>query len=168
MENVADYSKKFGDHAFNFMAGMTARDYNHFNLNGYGEVLQEESWNFAVLNAVLSDTTRAAAGGFRDQNRLLSYFGRVQYDFQEKYMLNATIRADGSSKLAEGNKYKYFPAVSLGWVVTKEDFQLPEAIDFLKLRASWGRNGSIGSLGNFDYVSTIISNAESSYYFEWR
>jgi TonB-linked SusC/RagA family outer membrane protein len=164
LENVADYSKKIGDHSMNFMAGMTARDYNHFNLNGYGEVLQEESWNFAVLNSVLSDTTRAAAGGFRDQNRLLSYFGRVQYDFQEKYMLNATLRADGSSKLAEGNKFRYFPAVSLGWVVTKEDFQLHEAIDFLKLRASWGRNGSIGSLGNFDYVSTILSNAESSYY----
>ncbi len=164
IENVADYSTSIGDHSMNFMAGMTARNYNHFNLNGYGEVLQEESWNFAVLDAVLSDTTRSAAGGFRDENRLFSYFGRVQYDFQEKYMLNATFRADGSSKLAEGNKFRYFPAVSLGWVVTKEDFQLPEAIDFLKLRASWGRNGSIGSLGNFDYVSTIASNAESSYY----
>jgi len=164
LENVDDYSKTIGDHSMNFMAGMTARDYNHFNLNGYGEVLQEESWNFAVLNAVLSDTTRAAAGGSRDENRLFSYFGRIQYDYQEKYMLNATLRADGSSKLAEGNKYRYFPAVSLGWVVTKEDFQLPEAIDFLKLRASWGRNGSISSLGNFDYVSTIVSNAESSYY----
>lgn len=164
IENVADYSKSIGDHSMNFMAGMTAREYNHFNLNGYGEVLQEESWNFAVLDAVLSDTTRAAAGGNRDENRLFSYFGRVQYDFQEKYMLNATFRADGSSKLAEGNKFRYFPAVSLGWVVTKEDFKLPEVVDFLKLRASWGRNGSIGSLGNFDYVSTIISNAESSYY----
>lgn len=164
LENVADYSKTIGDHSMNFMAGMTAREYKHFNLNGYGEVLQEESWNFAVLNSVLSDTTRAAAGGYRDENRLFSYFGRVQYDYQEKYMLNATLRADGSSKLAEGNKYKYFPAVSLGWIVSNEDFQLPEAIDFFKLRASWGRNGSIGSLGNFDYVSTIVSNAESSYY----
>ncbi len=164
LENVADYSKTIGDHSMNFMMGMTAREYNHFNLNGFGEVLQEESWNFAVLNSVLSDTTRAAAGGYRDENRLLSYFGRVQYDYQEKYMLNATLRADGSSKLAEGNKFKYFPAVSLGWVVTNEEFKLPDVIDFFKVRASWGRNGSIGSLGNFDYVSTIISNAESSYY----
>jgi TonB-linked SusC/RagA family outer membrane protein len=164
LENVADYSKTIGDHSMNFMMGMTAREYNHFNLNGYGEVLQEESWNFAVLNSVLSDTTRAAAGGYRDENRLLSYFGRVQYDYQEKYMLNATLRADGSSKLAEGNKFRYFPAVSLGWVVTNEEFKLPDVIDFFKVRASWGRNGSIGSLGNFDYVSTIVSNAESSYY----
>ncbi len=164
LENVANYTKAFGEHNINMMVGMTAREYNHFNLNGYGEVLQEESWDFAVLDAVLSDTTRAAAGGYRDENRLFSYFGRVQYDFQEKYMLNATFRADGSSKLAEGNKFRYFPSVSLGWVVTKEDFQLPEAINFLKLRASWGRNGSIGSLGNFDYVSTIRSDAESSYY----
>ncbi|MGM0566024.1 MAG: SusC/RagA family TonB-linked outer membrane protein [Bacteroidota bacterium] len=164
LENVADYSMDLGDHSMNFMAGMTAREYNHFNLNGYGEVLQEESWNFAVLDAVLSDTTRAAAGGFREEERLFSYFGRVQYDYQEKYMLNATFRADGSSKLAEGNKYRYFPSVSVGWVVSNEDFELPEMIDFLKIRASWGRNGSIGSLNNFDYVSTIVSNAESSYY----
>jgi TonB-linked SusC/RagA family outer membrane protein len=164
LENVANYTKSFGNHSFDFMAGVTAREYNHFNLNGYGEVLQEESWDFAVLNAVLSDTTRSAAGGYRDENRLFSYFGRVQYDFQEKYLLNATLRADGSSKLAEGNKYRYFPSVSLGWVVTREDLELPDAISFLKLRASWGRNGSIGSLGNFDYVSTIKSDAESSYY----
>ncbi len=164
LENVANYTKDFGNHSFDVMAGMTAREYNHFNLNGYGEVLQEESWDFAVLDAVLSDTTRAAAGGYRDENRLFSYFGRVQYDFQEKYMLNATFRADGSSKLSEGNKFRYFPSVSLGWVVTNEDFQLPEVINFLKLRGSWGRNGSIRSLGNFDYVSTIKSDAESSYY----
>jgi len=164
LENVADYTKDIGEHSMNFMAGMTAREYSHFNLNGYGEVLQEESWDFAVLDAVLSDTTRAAAGGDRDENRLFSYFGRVQYDFQEKYLLNATFRADGSSKLAKGNKFRYFPSVSLGWVVTKEDFQLPEAINFLKLRASWGQNGSISSLGNFDYVSTIQSSAVSSYY----
>lgn len=164
LENVANYTKSINDHSFDFMAGMTAREYNHFNLNGYGEYLQDESWDFAVLDAVLSDTTRAAAGGGRDENRLFSYFGRVQYDYQEKYMLNATFRADGSSKLAEGNKFRYFPSLSLGWVVTNEDFQLPEAINFLKLRASWGRNGSIASLGNFDYVSTIKSDAESSYY----
>jgi TonB-linked SusC/RagA family outer membrane protein len=164
LENVANYTKSFGDHTVNMLAGMTAREYNHFNLNGRGEVLQEESWNFAVLDAVLSDTTRAAAGGYRDENRLFSYFGRVQYDFQEKYLLNATLRADGSSKLAKGNKFRYFPSVSLGWVVSRENFQLPEPINFLKLRGSWGRNGSIGSLGNFEYVSTISSGAVSSYY----
>ncbi len=164
LENVADYSKDIGEHSMNFMAGMTAREYSHFNLNGRGEVLQEESWNFAVLDAVLSDTTRSAAGGYRDENRLLSYFGRVQYDFSEKYMLNATLRADGSSKLSEGNKFRYFPSLSLGWIVSKENFGMPDFINFLKLRASWGRNGSIRSLGNFEYVSTILSNAESSYY----
>jgi TonB-dependent starch-binding outer membrane protein SusC len=164
LENVANYKNTIGNHSFDVMAGMTARDYNHFNINGRGEVLQEESWNFAVLDAVLSDTTRSAAGGYRDENRLFSYFGRAQYDFREKYMLNAVLRADGSSKLAIGNKFRYFPSVSLGWIISKENFGLPSFINFLKLRASWGRNGSIASLGNFEYVSTILRNAESSYY----
>jgi TonB-linked SusC/RagA family outer membrane protein len=164
LENVAKYNMEIGDHSMNFMAGMTNRDYRHYLISGRGEVMQEESWNFATLNSTLSDTVRRAASGYRDESRLLSYFGRVQYNYQEKYMLNATFRADGSSKLALGNKFRYFPSVSVGWVISNEDFQIPDYINFLKLRASWGRNGNIGSLGNFEYVSVVRSNAETSYY----
>lgn len=163
-ENVANYSKQFGKHSIDVLAGNTVRDYQHRYLGGRGEVLVEESWDFAVLDAVLSDSTKAAASGSHDQTRLLSYFGRAQYDYDDKYMLNVTVRSDGSSKLAPGNKFRYFPSASVGWVISNESFWTPAAINFLKLRGSWGRNGSIGSLGNFEYVSTIISNAESSYF----
>jgi TonB-linked SusC/RagA family outer membrane protein len=165
-ENTASYTKQFGNHSMMLLAGTTARDYSYTILTGFGEGLQEESWNFAVLDAVLSDSTKAAAkGGSRNEdNRLFSYFGRAQYNYEEKYMVDVTLRADASSKLAKKNRTQYFPSASVGWIVTNESFWSIPAINFLKLRASWGVNGSIQSLTAFEYVSTIKTDAESSYY----
>jgi len=164
-ENTATYRKDIGDHSFMFLAGMTLREYTLKYLSGFGEGLQEESWNFAVLDAVLSDSTKAAAGGRRNEdNRLMSYFGRAQYNYQERYMVDLVLRADASSKLSTTNRTQFFPSVSLGWVLSREDFWNVRFINFMKLRASWGQNGSIQSLGNFEYVSTIKTDAESSYY----
>lgn len=164
-ENTATYTKKFGDHNLMFLAGMTVREYTYNFLGGLGEGLQEESWNFAVLDAVLSDSTKAAASGRRNEdNRLLSYFGRAQYNYQEKYMVDLILRSDASSKLSRDNRTQYFPSVSLGWVLSRENFWNVPFINFVKLRASWGQNGSIQSLGNFEYVATIKTDAESSYY----
>jgi TonB-linked SusC/RagA family outer membrane protein len=164
-ENTATYTRSFGDHNLMFLAGMTLREYTFTFLSGLGEGLQEESWNFAVLDAVLSDSTKAAASGRRNEdNRLLSYFGRAQYNYQEKYMADLILRADASSKLSKENRTQYFPSISLGWVFSREDFWNLRFINFAKLRASWGQNGSIQSLGNFEYVATIKTDAESSYY----
>jgi len=164
-ENTATYQKDFDGHNLMFLAGMTLREYTFKYLSGFGEGLQEESWNFAVLDAVLSDSTKAAARGRRNEdNRLRSYFGRMQYNFQEKYMADLVLRADASSKLSQENRTQYFPSISLGWVLSREDFWNLAVVNFLKLRVSWGQNGSIQSLGNFEYVSTIKTDAESSYY----
>nr|HPJ01156.1 hypothetical protein [Enterococcus sp.] len=164
-ENVATYTKKIGLHDFTVLGGNTAREYTYYYFSGKGEGLQEESWNFAVFDAVLSDSTKSAVGGRRnDDNRLLSYFGRVQYNYDSRYMIGLTLRSDASSKLSSRNRTQYFPSVSLGWVASNEDFFKVAPISFLKLRFSWGQNGSIQSLGNFEYVSTISSTAESSYY----
>jgi TonB-linked SusC/RagA family outer membrane protein len=78
--------------------------------------------------------------------------------------VDLVLRADASSKLSAENRTQYFPSISMGWVVSRENFWNLQAINFLKLRASWGQNGSIQSLGNFEYVSTIKTDAESSYY----
>jgi TonB-dependent starch-binding outer membrane protein SusC len=164
-ENTATYTKQFGDHNFMFLGGMTLRDYNFQYLSGKGEGLQEETWNFAVLDAVLSDSTKAAASGRRDEdNRLMSYFGRVQYNYQEKYMVDLVLRSDASSKLSKENRTQYFPSVSVGWVLSNESFWNVPVVNFVKLRASWGQNGSIQTLDNFQYVSLIKSDAASSYY----
>lgn len=92
-----------------------------------------------------------AAGG----GAILSYIGRVQYDFQEKYLFTATLRADGSSNFAENNRWGYFPSLSAGWVLSKEDFAKSiSALDFAKIRVSWGQNGN-QAIPNFLYSSNI-------------
>ncbi|UCS91683.1 TonB-dependent receptor [Echinicola marina] len=76
------------------------------------------------------------------KNELQSFFGRVNYTFDDKYLFTGTFRADGSSKFGKNNKYGYFPSFALGWNVTKEDFMGNAVFDNLKLRASWGQTGN--------------------------
>lgn len=81
--------------------------------------------------------------GAPNESALLSYFGRVQYNYQEKYLLNLTFRSDGSSNFASNNRWGSFPSISAGWILSKEKFMNNiDAIDFLKIRASWGRVGN--------------------------
>lgn len=93
-----------------------------------------------------------AAGG----GGLQSYIARAQYNYKEKYLLSATLRVDGSSNFAEGNRWGYFPSVSAGWVITQEDFMANASniLNFGKIRASWGQNGN-QSIPNFIYSSQI-------------
>lgn len=101
----------------------------------------------------------AAQGG-----GLMSYMGRLSYDFDEKYMATVTMRADGSSNFAEGNRWGYFPAVSAGWNFSEENFmQNLDFVDFAKLRASWGQNGN-QAISNFVYLSNISYIAQGYYF----
>jgi len=90
------------------------------------------------------------------ENMLLSYFGRVNYDYNEKYMATLVMRADGSSKFAEGNRWGYFPSVAAGWVASSEDFLSVTRgwLPYFKIRASWGQNGN-QNISPFQYLSTI-------------
>jgi len=113
----------------------------------------------------MSDSAQAATSGYRSPGvRMLSYFGRVNYNYQDKYMATAILRADASSKLIKENRWKYFPSASLGWNVTNEDFFDVYPISYLKLRFGWGQNGNIGSLSPFEYASVIQAGAVDSYY----
>ena len=90
------------------------------------------------------------------QGSIASFFGRMNWNYDEKYMLTAILRADGSSNFARGNRWGYFPSVSAGWVISNEKFMegASGVIDFLKLRASWGQNGNC-NIDNFYYLSNI-------------
>jgi hypothetical protein len=105
-----------------------------------------------------------SAGGGPYEDALLSYFGRLQYNFKEKYLFNATFRADGSSKFAPDHRWGYFPSVSAGWIASREDFfQNIRGLDFFKLRASWGRVGN-QSVAAYQYLSPI-SFSQAAYIF---
>lgn len=90
----------------------------------------------------------------------LSYFGRVNYSYKEKYLFSATLRADGSSKFSEENRWGYFPSVSAGWNVSQESFfDNIEFVDLLKVRASWGVNGN-DQIGDYNYLTNLNTNAQ--------
>ena len=97
-------------------------------------------------------------GGYDNpqQGSIASFFGRANWNYDEKYMATAIIRADGSSNFARGKRWGYFPSVSAGWVITNENFMesTKSWLDFLKIRASWGQNGNC-NISNFNYVSNI-------------
>jgi len=163
-DNLLSYDFKVAhDHSFSVMAGSSSLKSQSTSLNGSNWDLRVQDINYAYLS-VAQNTSNAnymtLGGSLGDSASLVSYFGRVQYNFREKYLLNATLRADGSSKFAPNNRWGYFPSVSAGWVVSMEDFMHTVSwLDFLKLRGSWGQVGNQNVLA-FQYLSPIsFSNA---------
>lgn len=143
-DNLITYNKITGLHRFEAMVGQSSE------LNsGQWMFTRNADVGFNDLDHAFIDNTTnvedskfSMNGGPGGNDRVLSYFGRVQYNFDETYLLNVTFRADGSSKFAEGNRWGYFPSVSAGWVVTNEPFLSAPFLQFFKLRASWGQNGN--------------------------
>ncbi|SFS49047.1 TonB-linked outer membrane protein, SusC/RagA family [Lutibacter maritimus] len=115
--------------------------------------------NFKTLNA-FSDGTYSGRGTNAEYS-LVSQFGRVNYSFDSKYLLQASLRRDGSSKFGKNNQYGVFPSFALGWKITEEDFMKNQDVfEFLKLRYSWGQAGNDSALGYYDYVA-LISQGKS-------
>lgn len=111
-----------------------------------------------LSNVPGTSTTQSLTGSPAGRGALESFFGRVNYNYKEKYMGSIVMRADGSSVFARGHRWGYFPSASAGWVITNEDFLANSNIlNFLKLRASWGQNGN-QAVSTFQYMATIASN----------
>ena len=146
------------DHHFSVMAGTSSLKAQTVAMNGNNWDLRVADLQHAYLS-VAQNVTRGAPymslGGGPTESALMSYFGRLQYDFQEKYLLNITFRADGSSKFAPDRRWGYFPSVSAGWVVSRENFmQNVHWLDFLKIRGSWGQVGN-QNVDAYQFLSPI-------------
>jgi len=126
------------------------------------------SWDHAWLSNTQGITANetSVGGSPWGEGAIASFFGRVNYDFQEKYMATFILRADGSSNFARGNRWGYFPSFSAGWVVTNEPFMESTRswMDFLKFRGSWGQNGN-ANISPFQYLATISFDKKNGYYF---
>lgn len=153
-ENVFTYQKTFGSHSFNFNLGNTARKEMGEGLFGSNTGLVTTDPNRAYLN-LATDTQTAVAAGGAGENALLSLFGRVNYGFKGKYLFSATLRRDGSSRFGSETRFGTFPSVSAGWVLSEESFmENISAINFAKVRASWGQNGN-DKIGNYPWAAII-------------
>lgn len=103
--------------------------------------------------------------GSSDDQKLSSFFGRAQYNYKEKYLIDLTARYDGSSKFAKGNRWAFFPALSVGWRIDKEKFmEKAEWLDMLKLRGSVGQMGN-QAIGNYEYLMSVLANSSYNYSF---
>ena len=151
---VAEYKDSFGAHNVSAMAGYHAELYKYKETSAYRENFPSNS--LTDLNA--GGTKNMSNGGYSRELAMLSYFGRVNYDFAGKYLLEGNVRYDGTSRFARGNRWGFFPSVSAGWRVSEEAFfePLKDVVNSAKFRASWGQLGNqdIGQ-GYYPTISTL-------------
>ena len=138
-----------------------------FSLNATSSNSVFGDMTHAYMTYMKNNNAAAVTGTPCDDSRSMSYFGRVNYNFNEKYMLSAIMRADGNSKFAPGKRWGYFPSVSAGWVISNEKFMAKTVswLDFLKLRAGWGQNGNAQTINNFQWQGAFAFNTSSYYTF---
>jgi len=139
-ENVATYNTTFGDHSLTAMAGFTYQDKVTTSMNGSGTGFLSNVVNTGNLEGAL--TPGIPASGYAKWV-LLSYLGRVNYSFADKYLLTASIRRDGSSRYSAGQQWQNFPSAAFAWKASNEPFlKQSTAVSDLKVRASWGLSGN--------------------------
>ena len=165
-ENFANYTHTWNQaHTLNAMAGFSFQqsvtDYSLGGLTAVGEnALIGMGDRFYHLDYA-TDSSAKKVEGEAVRMAKMSWFGRLGYEYRNKYMVQATLRADAADTayLPAQNRWGYFPSVSAGWVVSNEDFfeSLRGVVNHLKFRASWGQNGSLASLGGFAYDGSIIT-----------
>lgn len=152
-ENTLSFKKEFGKHNLSLLVGTTYQKNKYEQINGLKRNLLVNP-NTGEYFDVLDLGDQAQVGGFRNEALLLSYLSRLEYNFDDRYLLNAVLRRDGSSRFSDANKWSSFPSVSLGWRLSNESFFQSETISDLKLRASYGELGS-GNIGNYEYQGFI-------------
>lgn len=159
-ENTIHYVTSLGKHHIDGLLGMSAKQNKGDYIEGRKYGLLIDSYEYAWLTNAKNIPTSAGEIVGRPDNtqRLVSYFGRVNYDYNEKYLFTAILRADGTTRFAPQNRWGYFPSVSAGWVVTNEEFLKSTAswLDFFKLRASWGQNGN-QNFDDYQWMATLTT-----------
>ncbi|MBN8859865.1 MAG: TonB-dependent receptor [Sphingobacteriales bacterium] len=157
-ENTLTYTKTFNEkHSLSALAGVTYQDFISTSLAGSGTGFLSDAFETYDLNAAI---TPGIPGSGYSKSVLLSYLGRINYSFKNKYLATVSYRADGSSKFSKGNKWGYFPSAALAWRISDENFlKNNNLISNMKLRASWGMTGSqaIGPYVTLNQLSSGIT-----------
>lgn len=153
IENMLTFDRTFGEHTINALAGYSAQKYRRefANISGSEFPDDEIEWITSAL------TTRQGNTGMEDWT-IASLLARVSYNLKDRYLLQANIRRDGSSRFGTGHKWANFPSVSVGWIISEEPFMEPskKLMNYFKLRASYGITGNY-NIGNYTHLSTVTS-----------
>ena len=154
LENTLTYDNTFGDHKLRLLAGQAAQQYKSYGVSGFADNVPFTREGDLYLS--LGNAAGRTITDYGDMSTVASYFGRANYSFQNKYLLTASLRADGSSKFSGDQRWGYFPSVGLGWVISQEKFMQTQSVfNTLKLRASWGKIGNASVPSN---ISTLVVN----------
>ncbi|AXB55725.1 SusC/RagA family TonB-linked outer membrane protein [Flavobacterium fluviale] len=164
-ENTLQYKFNIaGSHNFDLLAGTSAKKNTSDYMEGQGRNLIFDDFAHAYLDNAKDPTSNVVKGNRRDY-AIQSYFGRLLYDYDNKYLFSATVRRDGSSEFGPDNKYAIFPSFSAGWNLDKEAFfKENKVLNTFKLRASWGQNGNDQFARRFAYMS-VVNSTDKTYHF---
>ncbi len=156
LENVISYNKDIKKHSFSLMGGQTVEEYNYYSIGGSGSTILNPTENNWYLNQTTDDQTYASDSA--DRTRRTSYFGRINYSFDSRYLFTANFRADGSSLFGEGNNWGYFPSVAFAWRLTDEKW-MPSIknLNSIKIRTGWGQIGN-DQVGSDSFNMTVFNS----------
>lgn len=155
---ILNYDFKFGDgHSITALTGTEFYDSYNKGFNGSGS--GAPTGDFMDLSYTSTKEGMRSIDSWHSRSRILSFFGRANYDYKEKYLVTITARQDGYSVLID-NRWGFFPGISTGWVVSREDFMKDyrKVISFLKLRASYGLNGNVSGIGTYELQGSYGSS----------
>lgn len=160
---TANYSLKIKDHSLSALVGTSYEDYKYEGLGASRKNFPLDT--FEDLNAGSSAGIDISNSGGMQATRMLSYFGRLNYDYKERYLLEANLRADASSRFHKDSRWGFFPSFSAAWRISEEAFMnnTNEWLDNLKVRASWGELGNINNVGNYDYFMKYAVNSNYNF-----
>ncbi len=154
-DNMFTITKSFNKHEFTFLGGTTAEQFNLSGFSGFRKDVPSDP-NLWYLGT--GDANTSTNDGFGDAWTRNSYLGRINYSFDGKYLLTATLRRDGSSRLPSQNRWQNYPSVGVAWIASREDFMGNQNVfDFLKVRASYGKVGN-DQIPSDSYINTVALN----------
>ena len=152
IENTLTYDGSFGRNTLNVVVGQTFERNYQYRLTGTGHTLSEPYYLH------LNNAEEKSSSSYEEESLMASYIGRINYNFDEKYLLSATVRRDASSRLSADDRTDWFPSVSAGWRIERENF-FPidkSIINLFKVRGSYGELGNISNLGAYGYTDTML------------
>ncbi|WP_339703067.1 TonB-dependent receptor [Algoriphagus aquimarinus] len=154
VENTVNYDLSFGDHSFNSLLGYTIQRFNSNNIN-----LNASPYPNDLITTINAAQAINSWGEAVNEWSMISYLGRINYSFKERYLFTATFRADGSSRFGSDNRFAIFPSLAGAWRVSEEEFFKDISwIDNLKLRVSYGKSGN-NNIGNYAHLANISAGS---------
>ncbi len=154
IENTIAYQTNIKDHNLNLLAGYTEERGSYDQVHGHAE-----GYTRPFFKQIDAGSTGKTSTGFETMNTLRSFLGRIQYNYDDRYLMTATVRRDGSSRFGEDNRYGVFPSASAGWRISNESFFDIDWVDELKVRASYGELGrqDIGNFATAAFINTFAN-----------